>query len=302
MRENWDSSVGALYDGGPCTTTGTGKCDVHAQDGNSLAILSGATANPTAAALAGPDTTPDESILAFMASALARPYGNAFYDRSTLDADAQFDQRVYAFISYFELAARFQTAANNNNNQSSAVAVAESAYDELRRLYGHMAGGDPGGTFWEGIGPGGGYYQGGYTSLAHGWSTGVVPLLQNRVLGVMPTGPGFASFDVRPVVVGGGLVFARGVVPTPAGGGISVAWEVGTGQGLELVVGVPSGLVGRVCVPVAEGDGSVARDGEVLWTRAGGVVNGAEGVSFDGGYVVVEGVQGGRDYTFTSSA
>lgn len=298
MKENWDQSVGALYDGGPCPNESTGKCAVHAQDGNGLAILSGATNNSVAAGLVS-NTTPEASILGFLSRALARPYGNAFYDKSTLSPDDQFDQRVYAFISYFELAARFQTGQNQNQNFTTTAA---SAFEELRRLYGHMATHDPFSTFWEGIGPNGSYYEQGFTSLAHGWSTGIVPLFQNYVLGVAPTGAGFATFDVKPVVVGGGLTFARGVVPTPnGGGGISVDWTVEdatSGAGLVLTVVSPAGSTGTVYVPVAAGEGVVTRDGATVWTTTGGPV---QGVGFGGGYVVV-GVEAGSTHVFATAS
>lgn len=303
MKENWDRRVGALYDGGPCVTNGTGKCAVHAQDGNGLAILSGATNNTYATDLVSHDTTPEESILDFMTRALSRSYGNAFYDRSILSPSDQFDERVYAFISYFELAARFQTG-QNLTTATNPIDVAESAFEELRRLYGHMANNDPFSTFWEGIGPGGGYYEEGFTSLAHGWATCIVPLMQNYVLGVVPTGVGFSTFDVKPVVVGGGLSFARGLVPTP-NGGISVDWTVGdtdTGAGLSLTVSTPGGATGTVYVPIVSGDGTVSRDGTTIWTKADGVVQGYSGeVSFEDGYVVV-GVQAGSTHVFTTAA
>ncbi|CAN8097334.1 unnamed protein product [Discula destructiva] len=311
IRENWDPSVGALYDGGPCTTTttttttttnDTEKCPVHAQDGNGLAILSGATNSSVARALVSEDTTPDESILAYLTKSLTRPYGNAFYDLSSLEPSSQFDQRMYAFISYFELAARFQTAqATTAANSQARADLAASAFDQLRRTFGHMAAADPFSTFWEGTGPNGSYYQQGYTSLAHGWSTCVVPLMQTYVLGVVPTGPGFAAFDVRPVTVGGGLGFARGAVPTPAGP-VGVEWtvrDVRTGSGLRLTVGAPRGLAGTVYVPVMGGDMRVTRGGEVVWEQSGGVLEGVKGVRVEEGYVVM-GVEGGSTTVFAS--
>lgn len=311
MKENWDSSVGALYDGGPCATGGSGKCAVHAQDGNGLAILSGSTNNSYATSLVSGGVSPEESILNFMTSALSRPYGNAFYDISTLSPSDQFDQRVYAFISYFELAARFQTAQNLTSIAAAAGDIAAGAFEELRRLFRHMATNDPFSTFWEGIGPGGGYYEEGYTSLAHGWSTCVVPLMQNYVLGVTPTGPGLATFDVRPVAAGGGLTFARGVVPAPGdagsgagGGGIAVGWTVedAGGRGLRLTVAAPGGSAGTVYVPVASGDGTVTMDGATVWTEAGGVEEGYAGeVRFGDGYVVV-GVEAGSSHVFATAA
>ncbi|PSR76969.1 Six-hairpin glycosidase-like protein [Coniella lustricola] len=304
LAANWDSTVGAFFDGGPCPTNNTTPCPTHAQDGNGLAILSGATNNSYATSLVSSKTTIDESILNFMTSALSRPYGNAFYDNSILSPSSQFDQRVYAFISYFELAARFQTAGNLTT-ASDPEAVAASAYEELRRLYGHMANNDPFSTFWEGIGPNGSYYEQGYTSLAHGWSTCIVPLMQNYVLGVTPTGAGFSTFTVKPVIVGGGLTFARGLVPTPnSDGGISVDWEVSdaaTGAGLRLTVGTPSGSSGLVYVPLARGDDTVSLDGTSIWTAQNGVALNRMGVSYEGGYVVVE-VEESSSYVFGTSA
>lgn len=236
----------------------------------------------------------DEMILSYLSIALARPYGNAFYDFSTLDPSAQFDQRVYAFISYFELAARFQTASNltGSARPQDSADIAASAFDQLRRTYGHMAANDPFSTFWEGIGPNGSYYEEGYTSLAHGWSTCIVPLMQNYVLGVTPTGVGFATYDVKPVTVGGGLTFARGVVPVPGGGGIGVDWTVKdpqTGAGLNLTVAAPGGdAAGTVYVPVASGDTQVSRDGVEIWTRDQGAAEGLSGVRAEDGYVVVD--------------
>lgn len=307
LAENWDASVGALYDGGPCTTNGTGKCNVHAQDGNGLAILSGATALATQSTNDDDSNSADldTSILDFCTSALARPYGNAFYDKSTLSPDSEFDQRVYAFISYFELAARFQVASNltssSSSSSSTANEIASSAYDELKRLYGHMATNDPFSTFWEGIGPNGSYYEQGFTSLAHGWSTGIVPLMQNYVLGVRPTGVGFATFEVKPVVSGGLLRWARGVVATPAGA-IGVDWSLTDGSALSLTVETPEGedAQGTVYVPVLEGATQVTVDGTVVWTREGGVREGADGVVAEGGYVVVS-VGAGTSHVFETS-
>lgn len=291
LAANWDVSVGAFYDGGPCTTNGTGICNVHAQDGNGLAILSGAT---SLASENNDSASIDRSILDFLTAALARPYGNAFYDRSTLSPDSQFDQRVYAFISYFELVARFQVASNLS---SSGDEIAASAYDQIQRLYGHMATHDPFSTFWEGIGPNGSYYQQGYTSLAHGWSTGIVPLMQNYVLGVKPTDVGFSTFEVRPVVNGGVLAWAKGAVATPQGK-VGVSWSEASGGGLSLTVETPAQGRGTVCVPVGEGISQVTMDETVVWTQQDGNV--VDGVEYQRGYVVVA-VEAGTSHDFETS-
>ena len=41
-------------------------------------------------------------------------------------------------------------------------------------------------------------YEGAFTSMAHGWSTGVLPALTNELLGAAPTSAGFATWQVTP--------------------------------------------------------------------------------------------------------
>ncbi|KUI55513.1 hypothetical protein VP1G_02922 [Cytospora mali] len=296
VRENWDSSVGAFFDGGACPDDITTKCPVHAQDGNSLAILSGAVNNLTAKEAVGSSSiSPEASILRYMSSALARPYGNAFYDSSILSPADNFDQRVYPFISYFELAARF-----GGESYYGSQTVVDSAYDELRRLYGWMANHDPFSTFWEGIGPGGSPYEGGYTSMAHGWSTGIVPLLLNYVVGVIPLTPGFQSHLVRPVIDGGGLTWAKAGLSTPWGGMV-VTWKLvpsAGGSGLHLTVESPEGTTATVCMPVTDGDSEVKKNGVTVWTRNGtGTV---DGVSLKGQRVEIT-VEGGSIHVFETA-
>lgn len=216
----FDTSVGAFWDG----TCGSSPCATHAQDGNSISIRSG-VANQTTA----------NSVLSYLSKAMARPYGNSFYDNDVLQES--FSQRVYAFISYFEIDARFKTG------------LADSALDQIRRMYGWMAANDPGVTAWEGIGPNGTKYEGAFTSLAHGWSTGIVPALTNNVLGVTPTGPGFSTYIIKPTP--GDVQWAKGVVPTPKGP-IKVYWDNSfKNQGVFfLTASAPDGYNGTFSVPV----------------------------------------------------
>ncbi|KAH8894887.1 glycoside hydrolase family 78 protein [Thozetella sp. PMI_491] len=232
LSRNWDASVGAFYDGGSC---GTSLCNTHSQDGNSFSILASVT-----------NVTLSESALGYISSNMALPYGNAFYDNGLIDGS--FNTRVYAFLSYFEISARFQASAR----------TVASGFDEIRRLYGWMATHDPGVTQWEGIGTNGEPYEGDFTSMAHGWSTGIVSLLSNYVLGVKPTGPGFSSWIIRPLTNDGGLTWARGVVPTPHGD-ITVYWE--KGERLNLTVEAPEGTRGVVAIPVASSSVQVLVDG-----------------------------------------
>ncbi|KAF9877948.1 alpha-L-rhamnosidase [Colletotrichum karsti] len=253
-ERNFDASVGAFFDG-----TKGGDSDfvaAHAQDGNSIAVLASVVSGDKA-----------KGVLDYYGKAASRAYGNAFYDSDAVSAG--FGQRVYAFVSYFEMAARFETDG-----------LAESAVEEMRRLYGSMSGGDPGVTFWEGIGgPDGRPYEDGYTSMAHGWSTGVVPLMSRYVLGVRPTSPGFKTWSVMPVRAG--LGWARGVVPTPSGAGIGVDWSDG-GDGFKVSVKAETGSKGVVGVPVANDGATVEVDGQVVF--GGGVKQGR----FEGGRVLVD--------------
>jgi len=181
----------------------------HGQDGNSLAVLTGIA-----------DSGKASQALAHLAGT-ALPYGNPFFDNSST---------VYAFTSYPEIDARFRTGR------------ADSALEEIKRLYGWMTGHDPGITDWEGIGAGGSLYEGSYTSAAHGWSTGVVPALSNDLLGVTPTTPGFATWSVTPHP--GSVAWARGQLPTPHGP-LSVSWQQKKGS-LAVTVTAPPGTHGTV--------------------------------------------------------
>lgn len=237
----WDSASGAFFDR-RCADAG---CGAHAQDGNSLAILSGIIAG---------NSTEAASLLAYLSKANAHAYGNSFYDAEgdSIGGCAGCSQRVYPFISYFEIAARFEAGQGL------------SALDQIRRMYGWMASQDPGITAWEGIGAGGVPYEDGFTSMAHGWSTGVVPLVSNYVLGVKPVKPGFEEWRVQPVV--GDLSWARGVVPTPKGP-ITVQWSVNS-TGIDVCVDAPVSTQGTVGVSSEGSRGSrVVVNGVVVWDQ-----------------------------------
>jgi hypothetical protein len=251
----WDDNTGAYLD------SGTGAVR-HGQDGNGLAILAGVASSDRAAAA-----------LDHLAKTTARPYGNAFMDNDTLVSDGS--ERVYAFTSYPEIQARFLTGR------------ADSAIEEIKRLYGWMTNHDPGITDWEGIGSGGSLYEGAYTSMAHGWSTGVVPALSNDLLGAAPTGPGFATWAVRPHP--GSVTWARGQLPTPHGA-LRVTWVQGRGAAFTLRVDAPSGTSGDVAVPTGGKPVTVRVDGKVVWDGDAPTTRQATG---SGGYVTLHSVSGG---------
>jgi hypothetical protein len=169
-----------------------------------------------------------------------------------MDNDTLFDQasqRVYAFTSYPEIEARFLTGQ------------VDSALDQIRRMYGWMDKNDPGITNWEGIGPNGSLYEDAYTSMAHGWSTGVLPALTNNLLGARPTSPGYATWEVRPQP--GGVDWATGQLPTPHGP-LGVEWENST-RVFRLTVGVPKYTRGSVTLPGDARRQGVSAGRRTLW-------------------------------------
>jgi len=259
----WDAAAGAYLD----SATGPVR---HAQDGNAIAITAGVA-----------DATRATSALAHLDATTKLPYGNAFMDNDTLDGVSDASQRVYAFTSYPELVARFESGA------------ADSAIDQIKRTYGWMYTNDPGITAWEGIGPDGVPYEGGFTSMAHGWSTGVLPALTNELLGAAPTGPGFATWVVRPHP--GTVTWARGQVPTPHGP-LVVRWAVGAKHGapsFTLQVTAPTGTSGQVAVPAPSGSTTVTVhvDGHV-------VLKGAKSTAYNArivdGYILLDDIGAGK--------
>ena len=252
----WDSATGAYLD----SASGPAR---HAQDGNGLAVVAGVA-----------DQAQATSALDYLAQNTALPYGNAFMDNNTLVPDGT--QRVYAFTSYPDIQARFLTGQ------------ADSAIDEIKRLYGWMADHGPGITDWEGIGAGGSLYEGAYTSAAHGWSTGVVPALTNDLLGATPTGPGFSTWSVQPHP--GTVSWARGQLPTPHGP-LTVSWTTGGGsQRFSLTLTAPKGTSGTVSVPVS-GHASVRLDGRTVWNGTSAAPG--SGAVLKDGYVTLPAVPSG---------
>jgi hypothetical protein len=190
----WDAKAGAYTD----TTLDHAT---HPQDANAFAVLSGVATQTQAT-----------SALSYLDAHDWRDYGNTISDTGTWDGpDWGYGakDRVYPFISYFELQARF------------GLGLDDSAFDLLRREWGYMVQNGPG-TMWETIGPYGGPPTDTHPSWDAGWSSGAAPALTEYVLGVQPTSPGFATFTVKPHP--NDLAWASGDVPTPHGP-IHVAWH-----------------------------------------------------------------------------
>jgi hypothetical protein len=205
----WDPHAGAFRD----TTIDSAA---HPQDGNAFAILSG---------LATPDQA--KSALAYLWSHNARSYGNTITDSASWDDHAwgyQSSERVYPFMSYYEVLARFAGGDDYG------------AVDLIRREWGYMLANGPQSTMWETIGAFGGPPFDLTPSWDAGWSSGAAPALTDYVLGVQPTSPGFATFTVKPHPET--LTSASGTVPTPHGD-ISVSWKAILGKVVVTVKAPP---------------------------------------------------------------
>jgi hypothetical protein len=204
----WDPVAGAFTDV-------ASDRSVHPLDGNVFAMLAG---------LATP--AQQRSILAFIGRRLARPEGDAIADTDVWDNDTwgtDASQRIYPFISYFELLARFDAG-----DDLGAIAL-------IKREWGYMLAQGPG-TMWETIDAATGGLVHSNGSRDHGWSSGAAPALSSFVLGVQPTSPGFATFTVTPHP--GDLTWASGSVPTPHGP-ISVSWRLVGGKPVATAVAPP---------------------------------------------------------------
>jgi hypothetical protein len=198
-RAFWDAANGAFLDTTSDPTT-------HPQDANAFAILSGIA-------------TPSQGVsaLAYLTNHNQRDYGNTIVDTQTWDNRSwgyQANERVYPFMSYFELLARFRLDLD-----ASAIYL-------IRREWGYMTRNGPG-SMWETIGPSGGGPTDQYQSWDAGWSSGAAPALTEYVLGVRPTSPGFATFTVDPHPAD--LGWANGTVETPHGP-LAVSWTLVGGK------------------------------------------------------------------------
>jgi len=225
------------------------------QDGNALAVLYG---------IASPDRA--GRILDYLKRMMWTPFGSTTVDVAYGHHQIH-DKRIWPFIGYFEVEARFEAGDT------------ASAYELIRRQWGHMLGSDPGSTMWEWM-QADGTIENGFASLAHAWSGGVTASLTERTLGITRTGPQFATFDAVPAP--GDLAWARGRVPTTRGN-IDVSWQMQDGVFNETLV-VPPGTTARAGVPLLGELTVVVVDGRVIWD---GHRPSANGVTSDGRYVYI---------------
>ena len=129
-------------------------------------------------------------------------------------------------------------------------------------------------------------------SRSHGFGSNVLVAIQQTMLGVIPTAPGYASFDVK--VPLHALSYASGRVPTPHGP-IDVTWTrpAAPTRPFEVDVTVPVNTRAMISFP-AVALGRVRESGIAL-NRAAGVTS----ASMTGDYAVVK--VGAGSYHFTST-
>ena len=154
--------------------------------------------------------------------------------------------------------------------------AAAPAMKLMRDRYGPMLDWEDVPTIWEGWGPFTGSQAidsdttislqdqprvAGQRSLVHTSGCCVGYALSKRVLGVMPTGPGFATCEIRPCP--GDLEWARGAYPTPHGD-VQVEWRADKGS-IELSLDLPHGVAATVVLDRPTSNRQIIeRDGETV--------------------------------------
>jgi hypothetical protein len=97
---------------------------------------------------------------------------------------------------------------------------------------------------------------------SHGWIASPTYQMSSKILGVVPTSPGFATFAICPTLCN--LSFAKGTVPSPHGP-IDVDWQRKPDQ-LDLKVTIPSGTKASVALPVGSAPNpQVTVGGKIVW-------------------------------------
>jgi len=131
--------------------------------------------------------------------------------------------------------------------------------------------------------------QCGFTSLCHPWSSGVVKWLSEEVLGIKPTAPGFASYQILPHL-GRTLTSVSGTATTPLGN-IQAGFNVSNGL---CTVSAPAGTMGKIGIPKVERYiSSITINGLLAWDGAYHAVAGISSASEDAEFVYFNGVQPG---------
>ncbi len=134
----------------------------------------------------------------------------------------------------------------------------------------------------------------GIVSLCHPWGAGVVKWLNEEVLGIVPTLPGFKTYDILPHL-GRTLTRVSGDTPTPFGK-ITAEFDLKSG---ECMISAPVGTVGRIGIPKAEKTiASITINGKLAWDGTYHATDGIGGANEDAAFVYFTSVQAGK-YSFS---
>lgn len=229
------------------STTVTG---VVPQDADAYAILYGIAPKSRVA-----------GIVKAMESALSTPAGALDISNP---APAGYGQLIGPFMGSYEV---WSLLASHHTAQAIQL---------MRTEWGRMTvpGPDYTGAIWETEGTNGSI-QSGTTSLAHGWSTGPTSALSEYVLGIGPTSPGYATWQVEPHP--GTLSWAEGQAPTPHGA-IVVDWGHETTEGrFVMKVDVPAATSGTIGVPSFGRQAVIHVNGRLVWNN--GVFHAVPGIT-----------------------
>jgi len=123
---------------------------------------------------------------------------------------------------------------------------------------------------WEGFNPGHG-------EVNHAWTSYPGYLFQKYILGIQPTGGGFSTFDIRPVI--SGLDYAEGSVPTVKGV-VMTGWKKHAAHKFTLEVHVPANTCATIYIPkLTKKDFAIHESGKILWPIKQSVIPGVISVS-----------------------
>ncbi len=131
--------------------------------------------------------------------------------------------------------------------------------------------------------------QCGILSLCHPWGAGPVKWLNEEVLGIVPTLPGFKTYDVIPHP-GYTLTRVSGITPTPYGD-IRAAFDISSGR---CSLSAPEGTIGRIGIPKAgKNIDKILINGALAWDGTHHAVSGIAATFQDAEFVYFSGVQHG---------
>jgi len=221
----WDEARGVFPES-------SGDMDHVPIDANAVAIVGGTIT----------DGQDQKRILDYILSTMWSPWGSLTVDIPYPRTRPEYhNRRVWPWMVALEVWARFLAYSDDDGDYALTL---------TRRTWGHFLTHDPYSTFWEWVGPDG-TPETPYTSLCHGVSAGVVPILSTYVTGIEPTSPGFRTYRILPHL--GDLEWAQAVVPTPQGPlSFSIRRDGQPGR-LRMTLASPPGTKGEVVLPKGMG-------------------------------------------------